>query len=83
MPVAEGMECESELLTLIELGVPLGQGFYLARPAAPWPRVTAGTLSAPGPARTLTRTAPAPKRVAEKPAAGSRPQRRASESPAV
>jgi diguanylate cyclase len=35
--VAEGMETESELLALIELGVPLAQGFYLARPNGPWP----------------------------------------------
>jgi EAL domain-containing protein (putative c-di-GMP-specific phosphodiesterase class I) len=30
--IAEGIETEEELDTLIELGVPLGQGFYLARP---------------------------------------------------
>jgi EAL domain-containing protein (putative c-di-GMP-specific phosphodiesterase class I) len=35
--VAEGMETESELRTLIELSVPLAQGFYLARPGRPWP----------------------------------------------
>jgi EAL domain-containing protein (putative c-di-GMP-specific phosphodiesterase class I) len=35
--VAEGMETEAELLTLIELGVPLAQGFYLGRPGQPWP----------------------------------------------
>ncbi|HTA35302.1 MAG TPA: EAL domain-containing protein [Solirubrobacteraceae bacterium] len=35
--VAEGMETEAELLTLIELGVPLAQGFYLGRPSQPWP----------------------------------------------
>jgi diguanylate cyclase (GGDEF)-like protein len=35
--VAEGMETEAELLTLIELGVPLAQGFYLCRPGRPWP----------------------------------------------
>jgi EAL domain-containing protein (putative c-di-GMP-specific phosphodiesterase class I) len=46
MLVAEGVECESELRTLIELGVPLGQGFYLARPAPPWQTVTAGVLPA-------------------------------------
>ena len=48
MLVAEGMECEAELRTLIELGVPLGQGFYLARPAAPWPLVHPGILSVAG-----------------------------------
>lgn len=30
--IAEGIETEEELETLIELGVPYGQGFYLARP---------------------------------------------------
>lgn len=37
--VAEGVEHEAELRTLLDLGVPLAQGFYLARPGAPWPRV--------------------------------------------
>jgi diguanylate cyclase (GGDEF)-like protein len=37
--VAEGMETEAELLRLIELGVPLAQGFYLGRPGRPWPRL--------------------------------------------
>src|ERR1700693_5235773 len=36
--VAEGMETASELRTLVELGVPLAQGFFLGRPARPWPR---------------------------------------------
>jgi EAL domain-containing protein (putative c-di-GMP-specific phosphodiesterase class I) len=31
--VAEGIETRSELATLLELGVPYGQGFYLAKPA--------------------------------------------------
>lgn len=39
--VAEGIETPSELNALVDLGVPLVQGFYLGRPAAPWPRVTA------------------------------------------
>ncbi len=39
--VAEGIENHAELLTLLELGVPLAQGFYLGRPAVPWPRVEA------------------------------------------
>ena len=30
--IAEGIETEEELGTLIQLGVPLGQGFFLARP---------------------------------------------------
>ncbi len=43
--IAEGMESASELRTLIELGVPLAQGFYLARPGAPWPSVAPGLLT--------------------------------------
>ena len=43
--VAEGMEYAAELRTLIELGVPLGQGFFLSRPAEPWPSVPAGLLA--------------------------------------
>jgi diguanylate cyclase (GGDEF)-like protein len=46
--VAEGMETAEELQALIELGVPLAQGFYLARPAAPWPLVQPGLISAAG-----------------------------------
>jgi diguanylate cyclase (GGDEF)-like protein len=46
--VAEGMETAEELHALIELGVPLAQGFYLARPAAPWPLVQPGLISAAG-----------------------------------
>jgi diguanylate cyclase (GGDEF)-like protein len=37
--VAEGIENAEELQTLLDLGVPLAQGFYLGRPAKPWPRV--------------------------------------------
>jgi EAL domain-containing protein (putative c-di-GMP-specific phosphodiesterase class I) len=43
--VAEGMESEAELRTLIELGVPLAQGFYLARPARAWPTVAPHLLT--------------------------------------
>ncbi|HTA05526.1 MAG TPA: bifunctional diguanylate cyclase/phosphodiesterase [Solirubrobacteraceae bacterium] len=42
--IAEGMESASELDTLIELGVPLAQGFYLSRPGPPWPSVAPGLL---------------------------------------
>jgi diguanylate cyclase (GGDEF)-like protein len=38
--VAEGVETEAELETLAQLGVRLVQGFYLGRPAWPWPGVT-------------------------------------------
>jgi EAL domain-containing protein (putative c-di-GMP-specific phosphodiesterase class I) len=31
--VAEGIETEAELETLVSLGVPFGQGYYLAKPA--------------------------------------------------
>ncbi len=39
--VAEGIENAAELSRLVELGVPLAQGFYLGRPAEPWPELTA------------------------------------------
>jgi diguanylate cyclase (GGDEF)-like protein len=45
--VAEGIETPSELHALIELGVPLVQGFYLGRPAAPWPQAAVGQMVAP------------------------------------
>jgi len=45
--VAEGMETASELQALIELGVPLAQGFYLARPGRPWPQVAPDRLIPP------------------------------------
>jgi len=35
--IAEGIETCEELVCLRELGVPLGQGFYLARPESPFP----------------------------------------------
>lgn len=41
--LAEGIEREEELRALSSLGVPLAQGFYLGRPAAPqpfWPGIT-------------------------------------------
>ncbi len=43
--VAEGMETASELRTLVGLGVPLAQGFYLGRPARPWPGRPPGASS--------------------------------------
>jgi diguanylate cyclase (GGDEF)-like protein len=46
--VAEGMETAEELRALIELGVPLAQGYYLSRPAEPWPSVPASALAAAG-----------------------------------
>ncbi len=38
--IAEGIETEAELHALAQLGVPLGQGYFLARPAAPWAELT-------------------------------------------
>jgi len=37
--VAEGVETEAELETLIDLGVTLIQGYLLGRPGPPWPQV--------------------------------------------
>ncbi|HTV25448.1 MAG TPA: EAL domain-containing protein, partial [Polyangiaceae bacterium] len=34
--LAEGIETEAELRVLRQLGVPLGQGYFLARPGPPW-----------------------------------------------
>jgi EAL domain-containing protein (putative c-di-GMP-specific phosphodiesterase class I) len=34
--LAEGVETRAELDTLVRLGVPLAQGYHLARPAPPW-----------------------------------------------
>ncbi len=39
--VAEGVETEAELAEIRSAGVPLVQGFLLARPGAPWPDVSA------------------------------------------
>lgn len=43
--VAEGVETTDELRRLVALGVPLAQGWALARPAAPWPPLTAGAAA--------------------------------------
>jgi EAL domain-containing protein (putative c-di-GMP-specific phosphodiesterase class I) len=37
--IAEGIEREAELTTLVTLGIEYGQGFLLARPAAGLPAV--------------------------------------------
>jgi EAL domain-containing protein (putative c-di-GMP-specific phosphodiesterase class I) len=47
--VAEGVETEQELAVVRALGVPLVQGFYFSRPAAPWPELTPAQ-AAPAPA---------------------------------
>jgi diguanylate cyclase (GGDEF)-like protein len=49
--IAEGVETEAELQTLLALGVTLIQGYLLGRPAAPWPAVNAP----PAPANSLLR----------------------------
>jgi EAL domain-containing protein (putative c-di-GMP-specific phosphodiesterase class I) len=44
--IAEGIETRDELALLRDLGVPLIQGYYLARPGAPWPEVSAALATA-------------------------------------
>jgi len=43
--IAEGIEEEADLKTLLHLGIPLGQGFLLARPGYPPPAVAADALT--------------------------------------
>jgi diguanylate cyclase (GGDEF)-like protein len=43
--VAEGIESRAELQALLQLGVPLAQGFFLGRPSTPWPGVELEALS--------------------------------------
>jgi EAL domain-containing protein (putative c-di-GMP-specific phosphodiesterase class I) len=50
--VAEGVETEAEIRTIARLEVPLVQGFYYARPGAPWP-LQAGVVN-PGQAEGVT-----------------------------
>ncbi len=54
--VAEGVETEGELETLVRLGVPLAQGFLLARPGPPWPPLA----RTPVPAQRDGRASPSP-----------------------
>ena len=46
--IAEGIEREAELATLVELGIEFGQGFLLARPAPPCPRSSRRTAGRRG-----------------------------------
>jgi diguanylate cyclase (GGDEF)-like protein len=39
--VAEGVETDGELATLVQLGVRFAQGYLLGRPAPPWPELAA------------------------------------------
>lgn len=41
--LAEGVETLAELETVARLGVPLGQGYYLALPGEPWPELDDST----------------------------------------
>jgi diguanylate cyclase (GGDEF)-like protein len=61
--VAEGVETKGELEAVTRLGVPLAQGYLLARPAPPWPRLAAalpaaGVAVGPAPARDLAAIEP-------------------------
>lgn len=46
--VAEGVETEAELAALVDLGVPLVQGYHLARPGPPWAGLEAGDHASDG-----------------------------------
>ncbi len=49
--VVEGIETDAELNALQRIGVPLVQGFRLARPGPPWPAIADGRANGPdGPA---------------------------------
>lgn len=64
--LAEGIETAPELARIADLGVPLGQGYHLARPAPPWadlePEAAAVLAAAPRcddePLRPLVRSVP-------------------------
>lgn len=75
--VAEGIEEESELRALLELGVPLGQGYYFARPAPPWPLAESAVAPEPAAAAVVpdgpvTVRASVDQRVADRRVAGRR-----------
>ena len=42
--LAEGIETAAEYRTIAALGVPLAQGFYLARPGRPWPALATDVM---------------------------------------
>lgn len=54
--IAEGIETEAELRVLMQLGVPLAQGYFLARPAAPWTALEPKAQLALASSRALRRT---------------------------
>jgi hypothetical protein len=68
--LAEGVETAAEYTTVTALGVPLAQGYYLARPGPAWPTLAAPLLPGSAPAavptvRDLLETAPACAAVAD------------------
>jgi EAL domain-containing protein (putative c-di-GMP-specific phosphodiesterase class I) len=77
--LAEGIETLGELDTLRRLGVPLGQGYVLGRPAGPWSGVEAAAadaLGAPTPtSSSSTTTAPRWGRGRRRPCGRARPRR--------
>ncbi len=56
--LAEGIETESELSVLRQLHLPLAQGYFLGRPAAPWAEIT------PAAREFLLDAAPSDRRIA-------------------
>lgn len=63
--LAEGIETQAELDRVVEIGVPLAQGYHLARPAPPWTSLPTGTAASLASAalhlellRPLVRTVP-------------------------
>jgi len=68
--LAEGIETEAEYDAITALGVPLAQGYFLARPAPAWPELSTLVLPSADPkqiatVRDLLDTAPAVESVAE------------------
>lgn len=51
--LAEGVETQLEAQALVELGVPLGQGYFFGAPAAPWSRLDVQATTALERARKL------------------------------
>ncbi len=55
--VVEGIETDAELDALQRIGVPLVQGFRLARPGVPWPAIADSDSVGPGGPRSTRRSA--------------------------
>jgi diguanylate cyclase (GGDEF)-like protein len=58
--VAEGIETPSDLMVLKEIGVRYGQGYFLARPGAPFPRLKSSVRRAVQALATQARLKPTP-----------------------